>query len=203
MKKFITNDKLIKSIHKHKNILKNYYEVNFNQLFFNDMHYKNNYFVSLIHGKNREYDWNVLKKATPLFENIFNENDNIIIPSISIGRMEPNKDWFISHKHTMKTDYRVYHYILKCNDNCGMIIENEYLKYEEGMIFGFNANKRHIAFNFGDSIKDSFIFIILNKKYTLKDWFDEKIEYAIANQYGVYEMNKERARKKIKQLTGF
>jgi hypothetical protein len=204
MKHFILKDKTIDILSKHKDKLRKYYEQNKNNLYFNNLEYKDKYYLSLIHSKERKDNWEELKKLTPEFIDIFEES-MVIIPAINIGRIPsyPNGDWFLSHSHLFKTDGTVYNYILKCNDRSGMIIGEEYLPYREDLIFGFNSRKNHISFNFGDTIKDSYIIITLNKKYTLKDWFDEKISFIINNKYNVYEMNKKTARKKIKRITGY
>lgn len=204
MKHFILKDKLIDVLYKYSDNLKNFYEKNANILYFNNLEYKDNYYLSLVHPKERKNSWEELKKLTFEFKEIFDESP-VKIMAINVGRIygHPNGDWFLSHSHLFDTDGTVYNYIIKCNDKSGMIIGNEYLPYHEGLIFGFNPRKKHISFNFGDSIKDSYIIITLNKKYSIKDWFDEKISFIINNKYNVYEMNKERARKKIKIITGF
>jgi hypothetical protein len=191
MKEFILEDNFIKSITKHKNILNDFYEKEINNLFFNNLGYEN-YRISFI---NKD-------KHIQTFSSIIDENKELIISDINIGRINNFKDrsWFIAHQHLSDMDSIIYHYVVKCDNNCGMIIKNEYLKYHQGLIFGFKANKKHIAFNFGDSFKDSFIFIIQNNKYSIEDCKKQKIYSALNNDYMLKDMNKRYALKKIKKF---
>ena len=203
MKEFILEDNFLKSIKKHANELDNYYLNHVDDLFFYKLKY-DAYYLSIIHPKKRTSDLNDFRTHVPLFKEMFEENKDIIISSANIGRMPgfSDKSVFLAHRHLVDVDAKIYHYILKCNDKSGMIIGNDCMRYEKGMAFGFNSDKSHIAFNFGETIKDSFIFIVLNEKYSLDEYFDKKFESAINNDYPMKEINKKYALRKIKKLTG-
>jgi len=203
MNNFILEDNFIKAIRENKKQLKDFYHKEIDNLFFNKLPYDGtNYYLSVQHPKKVCYDWNELKEQNILFKDIFNQNDDIIIPSIGVSRIngDISGKFFVSHKHLYDIDLNIYHYIVKHNDKCGMIIRNEYLKYEEDLIFGFKAKDKHIAFNFGDSVKDSFVFYSLNPKYTLKEWYDIKTKNIINNNYNVLDMNKQYALKQINKF---
>lgn len=191
MKHFILENNLIDSIKKNINMLKNFYNENIDNLFFNKFEY-DTYRLSFLYSKKDIGKNNI-------FNDIISENKNLIIPSINISRMlpQPKQDEFIAHQHTFDLDSYIYHYVIKHNDKCGMIIEDEYLPYHDDLVFGFEASKAHIAFNFGETVKDSYEFIVSNPKYTLDEWYNIKIKAAISNNYSFIEMNKEEALKKI------
>jgi hypothetical protein len=91
------------------------------------------------------------------------------------------KKTYIAHEHLTDMDDEYYHYIIKCNDDCGIIIENEYLKYYKGLLFGFNPMNKHIVWNNGDEDRESLIFIFKNKKLSLEEWQNKKNEIAKRN----------------------
>ena len=204
MKNFILKDNFIEAIKKNKEKLKAYYNDNVDNLFFNKFPYDRSfYYLNIQHPKKVMYDWEELKKQNDLFSDIFN-NKEIIIPSAGISRIMPSlRNNFVAHKHVYDVDLYIYHYIVKHNDKSGIIIENEYLPYTEDLIFGFKANKKHIVFNFGETIKDSYVFVMLNSKYTLEQWFEQKMKYAVINKYEVKTMNQKYALKQIKKLAYF
>ena len=206
MKNFILKDEFTDIIDKNKNKLRDFYEKEKDKLFFhNDVTYGKDYNLCLIDAKQKKENLEELKKTNEFFIDIFKQNNDLIIPFFVIGKIcgYPNKDWFISHRHNFITDGNIYHYILNCNDSSGMIMGNEYLHFKKDMIFGFNGNKNHIVFNFGETVKESYIFFTLNKKSTLEDWTNEFKDYFIDNKKYMIEMNKKYARSKIKKITGF
>lgn len=204
MNSFILKDNFIEAIKKNKEKLKDFYNKNIDNVFFNKFPYDNSfYYLNIQHPKKVVYDWQELKKQNELFSEIFEDN-NIIVPSAGISRIMPSpRNRFVAHKHIYDVDLYIYHYILTYNSECGIIINNEYLPYHDDLVFGFKADKKHIVFNFGDTVKDSYVFYILNPKYTLKDWYDVKINNIVKHDYGVVEMNKKYASRQIKKFTGF
>lgn len=205
MKKFILEDDFINNIKKNINKLRDYYDKNINNLYFTKLPYndRDHHLSILLQPKNNE-SWESLKKRNLLFQEIF-ETKNVIIPTASIARMlpYPNKESFIAHKHIYDIDDKIYHLVMRTNEKCGIIIENEYLPYKENSVFGFKADKKHIVFNFGETAKDSYVFVVLNSKYTLEQWFEQKMNNANDNLYKVEIMNNKYALKQIKKLTGF
>ena len=205
MHKFILDDEFIKNIKKNFNKLKDFYDKNINNLYFMKLPYNDiDHHLSVLLQPKKNDNWEKLKKQNNLFQEIF-ETDNFIIPTVSIVRMLPfpKKEFFIAHRHINNVDDKIYHVVMKCNNKCGMIIENEYLPYTQDLVFAFNAKKKHIAFNFGDDVKESFVFVSLNKKYSLDQWFDEKMTDIVNNHYKVYLMNKKYANMQIKKLANF
>lgn len=205
MNKFILQDDFIESIRKNINKLKDFYNKNIDSLYFTKLPYNDrDHHLSILLQPKKNEDWESLKKRNLLFQEIF-EIKNVIIPTVSIARMlpYPNRESFIAHKHIYDIDDKIYHVIMKTNSKSGIIIENEYLPYTEDLVFGFKANKKHIVFNFGETIKDSYVFVMLSPNYTLEQWFEQKMKYAMINKYEVEIMNQRYALKQIKKLTFF
>lgn len=201
MSEFIFEDSFISSIKKHKDKLDSFYKDNADKIFFNELKYKK-YYMSIFFPKKKILDLKEFREHVPLLKDIFLENEDIIVSSVHVGRMPgfPNKDVFLAHRHLVDIDLRIYHYVFNCNDKSGIIIGNQYLPYHNGLTFGFDANKSHIAFNFGETVKDSLIFLVLNPKYTLEEAYQEKINSAMNKNYPMKEMNKKYALRKINKF---
>jgi hypothetical protein len=85
---------------------------------------------------------------------------------------------YIAHEHLTDMDEEYYHYVIKTNDKCGIIVEDEYLQYYEGLLFGFNPMTKHIVWNNGNDIRETLVFIFKNKNLTIKEWQNKKIQIA-------------------------
>ena len=83
---------------------------------------------------------------------------------------------YIAHEHLTNMDEEYYHYVIKCNDKCGIIVENTYLQYYEGLLFGFNPMTKHIVWNHGEETRESLVFIFKNKNLTLEEWKNKKMK---------------------------
>ena len=131
MKHFILEDQLIENIKKNISLFNDYYKHNVESIYFNNLKY-NDYFLSILYPKNH------------IFNDFVNSNKNLIIPTIGISRILPssNMSSFIAHKHLYDVDDVIYHYIVKCNSRCGMIIGDEYLPYKDELIFGTHPTQK-------------------------------------------------------------
>lgn len=119
--------------------------------------------------KINENGWGIYNLKKKFFD--FEGLTDIIIFSLPNGS-------YIAHEHLTDMDEEYYHYILKCNDNCGIIVENEYLPYRENLLFGFNPMLKHIVWNYGNEARESLVFIFKNKNLTLEEWRDKKNKIA-------------------------
>ena len=100
---------------------------------------------------------------------------------IGIYSLQPNS--YIAHRHTSDIDYEYCHYILNTNKDAGIIIEDEYLSYENNLLFSFNyGTMPHIAWNNSSKIRDSLVFIYKRSNITMEDWLIEKNKVS-KNQY--------------------
>lgn len=84
---------------------------------------------------------------------------------------------YIAHRHTSDIDYEYCHYILDTNEDCGIIIEDEYLPYYNGLLFSFHyGTMPHIAWNNGSTKRDSLVFIYKKSNVTFEQWLSEKVK---------------------------
>ena len=103
------------------------------------------------------------------------------LAAITIFSLPPKTH--IAHRHTSDIDYEYCHYVLNTNDECGIIIDNEFIKYYNGLLFSFNYGLMpHIVWNNGNTFRDSLVFVFKKDELDIQDWYTEKNK-VVNNEY--------------------
>lgn len=105
---------------------------------------------------------------------------------------------YIAHKHLSDIDEEYCHYVLRTNENCGIIVKDHYLNYTDNLLFSFDGLLPHIVWNNGNETRDSLVFAFKKPNLTKEEWVKEKL--SVAN--GDYVDNINLTTEEIKKMTG-